>query len=60
MASAGGCRAAGVLGQPRVQNMRAGMRGRIRGGPNAPWMPFTAEQHNFFDEPSRLPGTARS
>ena len=46
--------AAGVLGQPRVRNMRARMRGRIRSGPDAPWMPFTAEQHNFFDEPSRL------
>ena len=42
-------RAAGVVGQPRVQNMRARMRGRIRSGPDAPWMPFTAEQHNFFD-----------
>ena len=30
------------------------MRGRIRGGPDEPWMEFTAEQHNFLDEPSRF------
>jgi hypothetical protein len=46
-------RAAGVVGQPRVTNFRARMRGRIRSGPGDPWMTFAAEQHNFFDEPSR-------
>jgi hypothetical protein len=30
------------------------MHGRIRSGPSDPWMPFTAEQHNFFDEVSRF------
>jgi hypothetical protein len=31
------------------------MHGRIRSGPRARWMPFTAEQHNFFnDQRSRL------
>jgi hypothetical protein len=47
-------RASGVVGQPRIQNMRVRMHGRIRGGPDAPWMPFTAEQHNFYDRPSRF------
>jgi hypothetical protein len=47
-------RGVGVLGQPRVQNVRVRMRGRSRSGPDAPWMPFTAEQYNFFDEPARL------
>ncbi len=47
-------RMAGVVGQPHVRNMRVLMRGRIRSGPADPWMPFTAEQHSFFDEPSRL------
>jgi hypothetical protein len=47
-------RAAGVVGQPRVTNFSARMRGRIRSGPDDPWMTFAAEQHNFFDEPSRF------
>jgi hypothetical protein len=47
-------RASGVIGQPRVVNMRARMHGRIRGGPDEGWMPFTAEQHNFYDRPSRF------
>ncbi len=47
-------RMSGVVGQPRVQNLYARMHGRIRSGADAPWMPFTAEQHNFFDEPARL------
>ena len=47
-------RVAGVVGQPRVWNMRARMRGRIRGATDARWMPLRAEQHNVFDEPARL------
>jgi hypothetical protein len=47
-------RVTGVIGQPRVQSMQARMRGRIRNGPNAPWMPLVIDQHNFFDEPARL------
>jgi hypothetical protein len=47
-------RLSGVVGQPRVQSVRARMHGRIRSGPDAPWMPFTAEQYNFYDQPSRL------
>jgi hypothetical protein len=43
-----------LIGQPRVQNFRARFRGRIRSGPDARWMSFTGEQHNFFDQPSRL------
>jgi hypothetical protein len=46
--------AAGVVGQPRVRNFRARMHGRIRSGPDARWMPFTAEQFNVFDEPARF------
>lgn len=45
---------AGAVGQPRVQNMRLRMRGRIRNGAADPWMPITAEQYSFFDEPARL------
>ncbi len=46
-------RAAGVVGTPRVQGFRARMSGRIRGSATAPWMPFTAEQVNFYDPPRR-------
>lgn len=44
----------GTIGQPRVHDFRARWRGRIRGTPDDPWMTFTAEQHNFLDEPSRF------
>lgn len=47
-------RMAGVPGQPRVRHVRVRMHGRIRSGPDAPWMPFSAEQYNFFDQPSRF------
>lgn len=47
-------RVVGALGQPRVHHVRATLRGRIRGSPEEPWMEFTAEQHNFLDEPARF------
>ena len=48
-------RNAGVVGQPRVRHVRARMHGRIRSGPDVRWMPFSAEQDNFFGgEPARL------
>jgi hypothetical protein len=47
-------RASGAVGHPRVRNFRARMHGRFRNGPGARWMPFTAEQVNFIDEPARL------
>lgn len=47
-------RHAGVVGQPHVHRFRARLRGRIRGGPEEPWMPYTAEQHDFVDEPARF------
>jgi hypothetical protein len=46
--------AAGVVGQPRVHNLRARMHGRFRNGTEARWIPLTIEQYNFFDEPARL------
>jgi hypothetical protein len=51
---AGYLRASGVVGQLRVVNMRARMHGRIRGAAGDPWMPFEAEQHNFYDRPARF------
>lgn len=47
-------RLVGVLGNPRVQSYRVRFTGRIRGGPEAPWMPLSAEQHSFADQPTRL------
>ena len=48
-------RASGVVGQPRVLDMFVRMHGRIRGAPDAPWMPFTSEQHSTWgDRPSRM------
>jgi hypothetical protein len=46
-------RFAGVVGTPRVHGFRARLSGRIRGSATAPWMPFVAEQHNFYDPPRR-------
>lgn len=47
-------RATGVVGNPRVHNFHVRMHGRIRNGPAARWIPLTAEQYNFIDEPARL------
>lgn len=44
----------GAVGQPRVQNFHATFHGRIRSGPDAPWMTFSGEQYNFYDQPSRF------
>ena len=47
-------RGSGAVGQPRINNFRADIHGRIRGGPNKPWMAFTGEQVNTFGaNPSR-------
>lgn len=43
----------GVVGTPHVRSFRVRMTGRIRGSTTSPWMPLTAEQHNFFDPPRR-------
>src|SRR5436190_13735576 len=47
-------RVAGAVGRPRVRNFRVRMHGRIRNGPNAPWIQIAAEQYNFVDEPARF------
>jgi len=48
-------RASGAVGQPRVRSMVVRMHGRIRSAPDAPWMPFSSEQHNTLgDVPTRL------
>lgn len=47
-------RASGWEGRPRPAWFRARWRGRIRGGPDEPWMEFTAEQLNVVDGPGRF------
>lgn len=48
-------RRSGAVGMPRVTNFRAHVHGRIRGGPDKPWMTFTAQQVNTYGpRPQRL------
>lgn len=48
-------RQSGAVGRPRVTRFHATLHGRIRGGPDQPWMPFTGEQVNTYGErPQRL------
>jgi hypothetical protein len=47
-------RRAGAVGRPRATHLRARWTGRIRGSPDEPWMPFTAEQVNVIDDPARF------
>lgn len=47
-------RSAGVVGQPRAQSFRATWTGRIRSGPDAAWMTFTADQLDTLDPPRRF------
>lgn len=48
-------RRSGAVGQPHVTNFSARISGRIRGGPNDPWMSFTGRQLNTYgDTPQRL------
>lgn len=43
----------GVVGQPRVHNVKIEFKGRMRSNPGDSWMYFTSEQYNFFDDPTR-------
>lgn len=48
-------RRSGAVGRPAVAGFRASIRGRIRGGPTKPWMPFTGEQVNVYGpDPCRI------
>lgn len=39
-------RMSGAIGHPRVATFRVRLHGRIRGGPDSPWMSFRSEQVN--------------
>ena len=43
----------GAVGQPKVVSMRAVLSGEMR-SPGKSYFPLTAEQYNFYDEPTRL------
>jgi hypothetical protein len=48
-------RRSGAVGRPRVTGFRATLSGRIRSGPERPWMAFTGEQVNYYGpNPTRL------
>jgi hypothetical protein len=47
-------RRVGVVGRPGVHDVRVRWRGRMRSKPDAAWMEIRAEQHDFFDQPSRF------
>jgi hypothetical protein len=47
-------RRAGVVGRPHVRAFRATLSGRIRSGPDAPWMPFVGEQVNEVDAAGQM------
>lgn len=47
-------RLSGAVGQPRVSSFRATFEGRIRSGPEAPWMTFTGEQVNTVRPAARF------
>lgn len=44
----------GAVGRPRVTNVHATFRAKIRGAPDDPWMQGTAEQYETFAPPERL------
>lgn len=46
-------RYAGVVGTPKVKNMRIVFEGRMR-EKGKDWFPFRSVQYNFFDDPARL------
>jgi hypothetical protein len=47
--------ATGAIGKPHVVGFRARISGRIRSGPDKPWMSFTGEQTNTYGaSPSRV------
>lgn len=48
-------RRSGAVGKPRATNFYAQVHGRIRSGPDKPWMTFTAQQVNTYGpRPQRL------
>jgi Family of unknown function (DUF6544) len=47
-------RTSGILGQPIPKSVRLRQEGKIRLGPDQPWMPFHADQYYTIDPPAFL------
>jgi len=47
-------RRAGVVGKPRVRNVRLTFTAQMRNDAASPWMESTATQYEFYDPPARL------
>ncbi|MBK9069401.1 MAG: hypothetical protein IPL79_00095 [Myxococcales bacterium] len=47
-------RYAGAVGKPKVHNFKIAFTGKLRKDAASPWMPFTSEQYNFMQVPTRL------
>lgn len=47
-------RRGGAVGRPHVRNLRVTFDAQMRSSATASWMPATATQYEFFDEPARL------
>jgi hypothetical protein len=44
----------GSIGKPKVNNFKIEFVGKIRKDEQSEWMPFTSEQYNFMETPTRL------
>lgn len=44
----------GSVGKPKVNNFKVEFTGKIRKDEKSEWMPFTCEQYNFMETPTRL------
>lgn len=44
----------GAINKPVLTNFKIEFEGQIRGDEKSEWMPFTTEQYNFIDPPTRL------
>jgi hypothetical protein len=47
-------RYAGCIGKAKVHNFKIAFKGKIRKNEGSEWMPFTSEQYNFIETPTRL------
>ncbi|KAA3435946.1 DUF6544 family protein [Rufibacter hautae] len=47
-------RFSGCVGKPKVKNFKVEFTGKIRKDEQSEWMPFTSEQYNFMETPTRL------
>lgn len=44
----------GSIGKPKVRHFKIEFKGKIRKDEKSEWMPFTSEQFNFMEKPTRM------